>query len=255
MAILQLYDAANSPCARRVRMILLEKGISFEIHWMNLGLLDQKTPDYLALNPNGLVPTVVHNGHTIFESNVINEYLETVFPEPRLMPSDDIGKAEVRMWLAFELSWAPLFRDVLYETFGKQRIRNSASSLEELEREVGRRTSNPYYLRFVRSTYTNDPDESMIRDRMDVLDERMQLMEDRLSDEREWLVGDHYSLADISLIPRIDMFSLVGVNDLYERFPRIGAWAARVTALSVWRDSDIHPEDGSPTTLVPGRDG
>lgn len=57
-----LYDAANSPCGRRVRMCLLEKGLNFEIRWLNIGLMDQKQSWYLKLNPNGLVPTLVHNG-------------------------------------------------------------------------------------------------------------------------------------------------------------------------------------------------
>ena len=81
MAELILYDAANSPCARRVRMCLIEKGVPFEIRWMGLGLMDQKQAWYLKLNPNGLVPTLVHGERALYESNVINEYLDATFPE------------------------------------------------------------------------------------------------------------------------------------------------------------------------------
>ena len=87
MGDIVLYDAANSPCGRRVRLCLLEKGLPFEIRWLKLGLMDQKQPRYLKLNPSGLVPTLIHDGRTLDESNVINEYLDAVFPDPPLMPT------------------------------------------------------------------------------------------------------------------------------------------------------------------------
>ena len=95
-------------------MCLLEKGIPFEIHWMNLALMDQKAPWYLEMNPNGLVPTLKHGDAVIYESNVINEYLDSITGEPKLMPADPYEQAQVRMWMAFELDWAKAFRDAIY---------------------------------------------------------------------------------------------------------------------------------------------
>src|SRR5439155_12078142 len=81
-----LYDAHGSPCARRVRAVLLEKGLSWTTRLVDLTRMEQKRPEYLALSPNGVVPTLVHGERVLYESNVITEYLDDVFPDPPLYP-------------------------------------------------------------------------------------------------------------------------------------------------------------------------
>ena len=108
-----LYDFHGSPCARRVRVVLLEKGLGWETKLVDLTRMEQKRPEYLALNPNGVVPTLIHGDRVIYESNVITEYLDTVFPEPRLYPQDPRTRA---MALILE-DWADesLYWHVVYE--------------------------------------------------------------------------------------------------------------------------------------------
>src|SRR5437867_235317 len=65
MSELVLYDGAGTPSPRRVKLCLLEKGLPFKIKWLNLGLMDQKKPDYLKISPTGLVPALVHDGKAI----------------------------------------------------------------------------------------------------------------------------------------------------------------------------------------------
>jgi glutathione S-transferase len=250
MAEFVLYDAANSPCGRRVRMTLIEKGVPFEIRWLNLGLMDQKQPWYLKLNPNGLVPTLVHGEKVVYESNVINEYLERVWPQPSLVPSDAYEQAQMRMWMAFELEWAKPFRDAIYETFGKKRLKDAGVTEAQLTTEIGKRTSNPFYLKFAKKVLTEPKDEELVADRLAVLFEKMDLMEERLSDGRDWLVGGKFSLADIALAPRLDMFTMIGVEDLYQRYRRIGAHIARVKARPSWAASALIPKPGEATTQV-----
>ena len=245
-----LYDAPMSPCGRRVRMCLLEKGISFEIHWMNLALMDQKQPWYLEMNPNGLVPTLKHGERVIYESNVINEYVEALAPEPRLAPEDPYERAQVRMWIAFELDWAKGFRDAIYETMAKDRLKANVDTEEQLTAEIGKRTENPYYTKFATKVLKDPKDEELLADRYHVLFEKMDWMEARLADDREWLVGDRFSFADISLAPRADMFDLIGVDDFHERYPRIDAFLERVKARPSWNRSMIMPTPGEPTTPV-----
>jgi glutathione S-transferase len=239
-----LYDAANSPCARRVRMVLIEKRLPFEIRWLNLGLMDQKQPWYLKLNPNGLVPTLLHGERTLYESNVINEYLDATFPEPPLVPADAYARAQMRMWMAFELDWAKPFRDAIYETMGKQRLQSTGITPERLREEIERRTPNPYYLKFATRVLTTPKDDELIAERHQVLLEKMALMEERLGDGRPWLLGEQFTLADVALAPRTDMFPLIGLPDLYQRFPRIGTYMARVKARPSWQRSAISPEPG-----------
>jgi glutathione S-transferase len=225
-------------------MCLIEKGAPFEIRWLALGLMDQKQPWYLELNPNGIVPTLVHGERVIYESNVINEYLESVFPEPPLVPQDPYLQAQMRMWMAFELEFAKPFRDAIYETIGKKRLQDAGITPAKLKEEITKRTSNEVYLKFATRVLTAPKDAELLADRHKVLLERMQLMEDRLSDGRKWLLGDAFSLADIALAPRIEMFPTIEFADLYRRFPRIGAFMERVRARPSWQKSAILPEKG-----------
>jgi len=142
MSELVLYDAAGVPSPRRVKMCLFEKGLAFKIKWLNLGLMDQKSAAYLKLNPTGLVPTLLHDSKAIYESNVINEYLDAVFPDPPLVPKDAYGKAEMRMWFAFESDFGKPFRDAVYETMGKERLKSTGITPEMLRAEISKRTVN-----------------------------------------------------------------------------------------------------------------
>src|SRR5262249_59989283 len=109
-----LYDAHGSPCARRVRAVLLEKGLAWTTRLLDLTRLEQKRPEYLALNPNGVVPTLVHGDRVLYESNVITENLDDVFPEPPLYPRHPWARAQAKMWQAFELAMAKEFRPLMY---------------------------------------------------------------------------------------------------------------------------------------------
>ena len=250
MPELVLYDAAGAPSPRRVRMCLLEKGLPFTIKWLNLGLMDQKSPAYLKLNPTGLVPTLVYDGKAIFESNVINEYIDAVFPSPPLVPGDSYGQAQMRMWFAFENDFGKPFRDAAYETFAKERLQSAGFTPENLRVEISKRTKNEAYIRFATKVLTTPRDEDVIADRQHVMLEKMAEMDDRLADGRTWLCGDRFTLADIALAPRIDMFPVVGVADLYQRFPRIGAFMERVKARPSWAASGVRPKAGETERIV-----
>jgi len=114
MTDIVLYDSPGSPCARRVRIVLLEKGLTWTTRLVDLTKMEQKRPEYLALNPNGVVPTLLHGERVIYESNVITEYLDDVFPEPRLYPAEPWARAQAKMWQAFELAMAKDFRPLMY---------------------------------------------------------------------------------------------------------------------------------------------
>lgn len=250
MSELVLYDAAGVPSPRRVRMCLFEKDLPFRIVWLNLGLMDQKQSSYLKLNPTGLVPTLVHGERTLYESNVINEYLDAMFPNPRLVPEDPWGQAQMRMWFAFESDWAKPFRDAVYETMGKDRLKSTGITPEKLQEEIARRTPNAAYARFATRVLTTPRDDALIADRIDILFEKIGQMEDRLADGRMWLCGDRITLADLALAPRLEMFPVIGVNDLYQRFPRVGHFMSRVKARPSWEQSGFRPNPGETERMV-----
>lgn len=99
--MLDLHHLPNSICSQKVRLALAEKDLRWTGHVVDLGSFAHLDPAYLALNPNGVVPTLVHDGAPIIESTVICEYLDEVFPEPALSPPDPLNRARMRVWLRF----------------------------------------------------------------------------------------------------------------------------------------------------------
>ena len=99
---LSLYSAPQSTCSQKVRLTLAEKHLEFVEHKMKLFQNDQLRPEYLKLNPNGVVPTLVDDGAPVINSSVIMEYLDEVYPEVPLSP-DRTGQtaAQMRAWLRF----------------------------------------------------------------------------------------------------------------------------------------------------------
>ena len=95
--MLELYHSINSVCAQKVRIALAEKELLYKEHLMTLGG-DQFDPAYMKLNPNAVVPTLLHDGQLIIESSVILYYLEEAFPERPLMPVAPLARAKARLF-------------------------------------------------------------------------------------------------------------------------------------------------------------
>ncbi|NQU59208.1 MAG: glutathione S-transferase family protein [Rhodospirillales bacterium] len=111
MPELQIISANVCPFAQRTRMVLQEKGLEFEV--VEIDLKDK--PDWFAaVSPYGKVPVLRHDGRTIYESAVINEYLEEVFPDPALMPTDPARRAQARIWIEYcNSKFCPFFYKLL----------------------------------------------------------------------------------------------------------------------------------------------
>ena len=96
--MLELYHYGFSTCSQKVRLVLAEKGIDFVSHEIDLLAGGQHDPEYVKLNPNHVVPTVVHDGTPLLESTLINEYLDEAFPEVPMRPPDARGRHRMRSW-------------------------------------------------------------------------------------------------------------------------------------------------------------
>jgi glutathione S-transferase len=94
---IKLYSAKGCPFARRTRVVLHEKGIDFEASEVDFR---NKSEEFLEASPTGKVPVVVVGGDSLYESNVVNQYLDEVHEEPRLMPLDPKARAYARIWMA-----------------------------------------------------------------------------------------------------------------------------------------------------------
>ena len=100
-SMLVLYHTSHSTCSQKVRLVLHEKDVEFDEVRIDLAKKEQLKPDYLTLNPNGVVPTLVDDGVPIVESSVICEYLDEKYPQNPLVPSDIVERARMRAWMHY----------------------------------------------------------------------------------------------------------------------------------------------------------
>ena len=91
-----LYSGTTCPFSHRCRFVLFEKGMDFEIRDVDLF---NKPEDVAVMNPYGQVPILVERELILYESNIINEYIDERFPHPQLMPGDPVDRARVRLFL------------------------------------------------------------------------------------------------------------------------------------------------------------
>src|SRR5271154_7476568 len=91
-----LYSGTTCPFSQRCRLVLFEKGMDFEIRDVDLF---NKPEDIAVMNPYGQVPILVERDLILYESNIINEYIDERFPHPQLMPADPVRRARARLFL------------------------------------------------------------------------------------------------------------------------------------------------------------
>lgn len=114
--MIKLYTFPPSTNSRKVRIALLEKGLEFERVNVDLSKREQKNPEYLKIHPLGQVPALDDEGFVVYDSTIINEYLEDEYPYPPLMPKDSEGRARARMMEDFrDTHFNPPCVKIIYE--------------------------------------------------------------------------------------------------------------------------------------------
>ncbi|MFQ5683241.1 MAG: glutathione S-transferase family protein [Candidatus Binatia bacterium] len=243
--MLELYHGLASTCSKKVRMCLYEKGLEFQSHLLNLQKFEQHDPAYLKLNPKGVVPTLVHDGHPIVESTVIIEYLEDAFPEPPLQPEDPYERAQMRLWTNWSDDAA--YAAVYIPTWDKlSRPVASKLSDEELMKMLSRVPTLERRERW-RTVARGGFSEKEFETAYEKMERTFQKMQATLS-KRPWLAGATYSLADIAMIPFIErMLDLRAEAIRLDRFPAVQDWLKRITARPAY-DKAFHFQGMDATT-------
>lgn len=193
--MLELYHAEPVANSMKPLICLKEKGIEFISHYVDLLKFEQHSPEYVAINPNGQVPTLVHDGAIITESTVINEYLDDVFPEIPLSPADPVERARMRTWSKFVdeyfcpalsmLGWHAMVRKIAQSL--------AKDELEEMLSHVPLKEQRDKWATVAGESFS----EEQLADSRRKVGVSIQRMEKILS-ESEWLAGSSYSLADIN---------------------------------------------------------
>ena len=220
--VLELYHNAMSVCAQKVRVVLAEKGITYTGHALDIRAGQTRTPAYLALNPNGVVPTLVVDGRPIIESTIICEYLDDAFPDVPLRPAEPLGRAAMRLWTirpdagmhkAFGLlSFAIAFRHQVTTQFANRKPTEAILDLM--------------------SVIEHGLDSPEIVLRIGVVQKLLADMSAQLRDQ-DWLVGDAFSLADVAMLPYVCRLRDLNQTWLWAQDSpncAVGAWLARCYA-------------------------
>jgi glutathione S-transferase len=230
MTVLTLYNGATSVCAAKVRVTLSEKGKRKGTDWdgplLDLHKGHQFDPAYLKLNPNAVVPTLVDDGRVVIESTVINEYLEDIFPEPRLRPADPYGRARMRLWTRQEES----VHDEINTLTIALIFRPSELKRPEAEREARiEQRPDPDKRAKWRALLAEGADSALVDKALRRFVRLFGDM-DRALASGPWLLGEEYSLADVGMTAYIDRLGQLQFDGLWASFPRVGDWLARVRA-------------------------
>lgn len=237
--MLVLHHAWRSSASRRVRLCLEEKGLAYESHVVDLTKLQHHSPEYLKINPNGVIPTLIDDGRPLHESGTICEYLDETRPDPPLRPVSPYERALMRNWIRHVDE--RIGNLIIFNwRHGIQKVASQWSD-EELAEKVAKIPSaerREAWLRVARRPYTEEERDGA-RARLVVLLDRM---EDAMK-ASGWLVGTAYSIADIGAVPfvkRID--EEIAPDEVTERkHPRVFAWWSRIQSRPAFARANIGP--------------
>jgi len=221
--MLELYNAPISTCSQKVRIALTEKGLEWVDRRMYFATNDHLKPDYLKLNPNGVVPTLVHDGRPVIDSSVINEYLEDVFPERPLRPADPYELARMRAWRQYiDEVPTPAIR---VPSFQKKFLRAWQNLSDAQFQKVA--DARPLRKHFYESMGTQGFAEKTYNDAIEKLGQTLQRMEASLANG-PWLIGEMFTLADVSLIPTLVRMEDLELDTMWKDLPRVTSWFRRI---------------------------
>ena len=221
---LHLYHFGVSNCAMRARITLEEKGLPWESHYVDLFKGEQITPEYFGINPNGVVPTLVHDGVVIIESDDIIDYLDKNFPEPPLRPTDPDALELMYHWL--KLSTGIHVKGIKTFFYGTL-IQGKMAQPDEQRELYEKLQTNKELLAFHKKSNEEGFSFDDIVEAKSIIDKCFSEA-DELLKGHEWMIGDQFSLADIAWIPLY--FDLKkSVDYPFDSFPNVQAWAERVS--------------------------
>ena len=237
--MLVLHHAWRSSASRRVRLCLEEKGLAWEGHVVDMEKLEHHSPEYLKINPNGVVPSLIHDGRPLYESGTICEYLDETFPEPPLRPADAYGRATMRNWIRHadeRIGNLIIFNWV--HGLAKVASKWSDEELAERLKRVPSRERQEAWIRAARKPYTEE-ERAAARAK---LVEMLGRMEAALAGAA-WLAGERYSIADIALVPFVKRIEEEVAPDAVTaaRHPRVARWWQAIQARPAFARANIGP--------------
>lgn len=244
LAMIELYYYENSVCSERALMALDEKGVEFWTgHHLDLFKGEQASPEYVKLNPKAQVPTLVHDGKVIRESSIVCDYLDDLYPAPALKPQGIAERARMREWIkdaddagftgVGALSFTAVFRDKL-----------ARKSDEERNTLWGEQTDLARTIR-QKSCFEEGLNSPHALIALSAWEHIFQNLEENLSDKRTWIMGDHFTLADLNYAPLVARLEAIQFLDIWlEHRPYTQAWWGLLKDRPSFSKAKVGPGEG-----------
>lgn len=224
-AIPILYHNDMSVCGAKVRMALAEKGVDYQGIHLNLRAGEAQLPAYVELNPNQVVPTLVHDGAVVIESNIICEYIDDAWPTPPLRPVTSAARARMRLWMK-RLDDGMHAATGIVSTCVAFRYQHLARSTADFEAWISNMV-DPARRERSRACVEMGMEAPQFAAALRSFDRLFGEFELALQ-EAQWLAGTQLSLADIAYAPYLARLAHLGLDDMILRRPQVSAWARRL---------------------------
>lgn len=221
---LHLFHFALSNCSQRVRLALEEKELPWTSHHLNLPGHEHVTSDYQRINPRGVVPTLVHDGQVVIESNDILVYLDEHFPQPPLRPANRGARERMDELIALSSGFQPAVKVLSHELLFRPFRKVGAEEVALYEA----RHRDPALVSFLRDYAENG---AAWRARVEGAKEELASTLDRLEAAlaaSPWLSGERYGLADVSWVVNANRLAQARVD--LSRWPLFADWGGRAMA-------------------------
>jgi glutathione S-transferase len=234
-----LYHGWRSSASRRVRLCLEEKGLAYESHVVDMARMEHHSPEFLKINPNGVIPALIHDGRPLYESGTICEYLDELHPDPPLSPDNAYDRATMRNWVRhvdglignlIVFNWA--------HHLAKTASQWSDAELAEKMKSIPSKERQEAWLRAARKPYT-DEERAAARGKLVEMLDRMEAM----LAKSKWLAGERYSIADIGTVPFVKRIEEEIAPDQVtnEKHPRVTEWWQTIQARPAFARARIGP--------------
>ncbi len=203
--------------------VLTEKGVDFDFHFINLLEFEQHAPDYVAINPAGTVPTLVHKGVIFTESTEMCEYIDAAFPGVSLVPEDTALRYDMRLWCRKTDVAAESVSVIGWHNHLGPMVRSK--SPEELERLIARIPTEERRVSWRRASGQSFTPEQLADAQAKIVAYVREL--DQALEKAPWLVGDQFTLADI--LTFANFYSLPLSNpEAAQDVPHFEGWLRRI---------------------------
>ena len=224
--MLDIYHWEPNANSGKPLIAALEKGVQYTSHFIDMLAFDQHKPEYLAVNPNGTIPAMVHDGVLIQESTAMIDYIDMVFEGPPLRPSDPFEMWRMRWWCRFFDQYVgPAASQLGWSTFVGPMVRQRDPKV--LEVAIARIPLPERRIAWSKAIYGAFSAEELAESRERLLSGTRAIEEALTS--REWIAGNACSAADLAgfmMLFGLPMMFPEAANDT--RTPRFMAWLRRV---------------------------